>query len=159
MAEGLDYGGKAVWKGLTAAHKYAWIRLLNLATGEDPEADRSADEVSEGGYEKPKQEQSMLMKALDAARASKAETAKWVKKKGVEYELNTTDMEQLRISRYSEVAAQARYGKSDDGNRLDCLHDYRDGKGIETQTLYAVDVLPFIKYATEEWPGLGVKGF
>ena len=159
MAEGLDYGDKAVWKGLTAAHKYAWIRLLNLATGEDPEGDRTADVVAEQGYAKAEPEKkSLLMKALDAARSSQSETARWVKKKGVEYELKKEDMERFKIYRYSFVAAEAKYGEATDGNKFDCLNDFKRDRGVNTQTLYAVDVLPFIKFATESWPGVA-KGF
>ncbi len=40
---GIDSGDKAVMKAQTAAHKYAWYHLLNIPTGDDPEAD---EEVS-----------------------------------------------------------------------------------------------------------------
>src|SRR5687768_15622406 len=40
---GMDNGDKAVMKAQTAAMKYAWMDLLNISTGDDPEADHSVD--------------------------------------------------------------------------------------------------------------------
>lgn len=40
---GQDNMDKAVMKAETAAHKYAWMGLLNISTGDDPEADAEAD--------------------------------------------------------------------------------------------------------------------
>jgi len=39
LGSGSDYGDKAIMKAETAALKYAWIAALNIATGDDPEAD------------------------------------------------------------------------------------------------------------------------
>lgn len=43
LGSGSDTGDKAVMKAMTAAHKYAWLHTLNIATGDDPEADESTD--------------------------------------------------------------------------------------------------------------------
>jgi hypothetical protein len=40
---GQDVGDKAVMKAETAAIKYAWMTTLNIATGDDPEADETVD--------------------------------------------------------------------------------------------------------------------
>jgi ERF superfamily protein len=40
---GMDNGDKAIMKAQTAAMKYAWMDLLNISTGDDPEADHSVD--------------------------------------------------------------------------------------------------------------------
>lgn len=40
---GYDVGDKAVMKAETAALKYAWMKLLNIPTGDDPEADERTD--------------------------------------------------------------------------------------------------------------------
>jgi len=40
---GQDVGDKAVMKAETAAVKYAWMTTLNIATGDDPEADEETD--------------------------------------------------------------------------------------------------------------------
>jgi len=43
IGSGSDNGDKAVMKATTAATKYAWMVALNIATGDDPEADESTD--------------------------------------------------------------------------------------------------------------------
>ena len=40
---GMDTGDKAVMKAQTAAVKYAWLMSLQIATGDDPEADENTD--------------------------------------------------------------------------------------------------------------------
>jgi hypothetical protein len=44
LGSGQDIGDKAVAKAQTMALKYAWMTTLNIATGDDPEADASVDE-------------------------------------------------------------------------------------------------------------------
>ena len=44
LGTGQDAGDKAIAKAQTMAHKYAWMHTLNIATGDDPEADESVDE-------------------------------------------------------------------------------------------------------------------
>lgn len=44
IGSGQDAGDKAVMKAETAAAKYAWMLGMNMATGDDPEADTSTDE-------------------------------------------------------------------------------------------------------------------
>ena len=41
---GQDVGDKAVMKAQTASLKYAWMMLLQISTGDDPEADSGVDE-------------------------------------------------------------------------------------------------------------------
>lgn len=44
LGAGMDYGGdKAMNKAQTVSHKYAWMKLLNIPTGDDPEADPEVD--------------------------------------------------------------------------------------------------------------------
>jgi hypothetical protein len=43
FGSGSDKGDKAVMKAQTAALKYAWMTLLNIPTGDDPEADTATD--------------------------------------------------------------------------------------------------------------------
>lgn len=43
FGSGMDSGDKAVMKAQTAAHKYAWMHLLNIPTEDDPEADVRTD--------------------------------------------------------------------------------------------------------------------
>lgn len=43
VAAGQDHGDKHVWKASTGASKYALMRLLQLSTGDDPEADAAVD--------------------------------------------------------------------------------------------------------------------
>lgn len=45
MGSGQDAGDKAIMKAQTAALKYAWMMSLNIATGDDPEADTKTDEA------------------------------------------------------------------------------------------------------------------
>jgi len=59
IGEGTDSGDKAVYKAQTGARKYAWRMALNIATGDDPEADRKTDDSfspkKERAVAKPKQ--------------------------------------------------------------------------------------------------------
>lgn len=48
LGSGSDKGDKAVMKAMTAANKYAWMHLLALATGDDPEADADTDRRAAG---------------------------------------------------------------------------------------------------------------
>src|SRR3990172_4568133 len=45
---GVDPTDKAVMKAQTAALKYAWINLLNISTGDDPEGDAKIDAQAAG---------------------------------------------------------------------------------------------------------------
>lgn len=54
---GMDKGDKAVMKAQTAALKYAWMMLLNISTGDDPEADSTTDSRASGEPIKPRQTQ------------------------------------------------------------------------------------------------------
>ena len=45
---GMDNGDKAIMKAQTAAMKYAWMDLLNISTGDDPEADHTVDSRTTG---------------------------------------------------------------------------------------------------------------
>lgn len=55
FGSGQDNGDKAVMKAQTAALKYAWMMLLNISTGDDPEADATVDARMEGVSIKAKQ--------------------------------------------------------------------------------------------------------
>lgn len=46
LGGGSDTGDKAVMKAMTAANKYAWMHLLAIATGDDPEADEETDKIN-----------------------------------------------------------------------------------------------------------------
>lgn len=54
---GMDNGDKAIMKAQTAALKYAWIMLLNISTGDDPEADSNVDARMTGKTKKAKAEE------------------------------------------------------------------------------------------------------
>lgn len=45
---GMDNGDKAVMKAQTAALKYAWMMMLNISTGDDPEGDEKVDQRQAG---------------------------------------------------------------------------------------------------------------
>jgi len=51
VAAGQDSGDKHVWKASTGASKYALMRLLQLSTGDDPEADVGVDQRSGSGVQ------------------------------------------------------------------------------------------------------------
>ena len=48
LGSGQDNGDKAVMKAQTAALKYAWMMLLNISTGDDPEDDAKVDSRMSG---------------------------------------------------------------------------------------------------------------
>lgn len=48
FGSGQDNGDKAIMKAQTAALKYAWMMLLNISTGDDPEADATVDSRASG---------------------------------------------------------------------------------------------------------------
>ncbi|MDD4600027.1 hypothetical protein SDC9_20880 [bioreactor metagenome] len=47
LGSGQDIGDKAVMKAQTAAIKYAYLLSMAIATGDDPEADRTTDEAAD----------------------------------------------------------------------------------------------------------------
>ena len=53
MGSGQDAGDKAVMKAQTAALKYAYMLSLNIATGDDPEADAKTDQFNGEETEQP----------------------------------------------------------------------------------------------------------
>lgn len=53
LGSGSDKGDKAVMKAQTAAHKYAWSHMLNISTGDDPEADTTTDADHSTGVSVP----------------------------------------------------------------------------------------------------------
>jgi hypothetical protein len=149
MAEGQDYGDKAVWKGLTGAHKYAWLRLLNIATGEDPEADRSTDEPSTRS--KPSKGEQAL-----GSQGDSNELAMWVEGVGPEHVLSKDDFRRWKLYSYAFKAAEHVFGgKAEDMSTEDkfaCVDDFKTERQIvKGDTLRAKDVIPFIAYATGGW--------
>ena len=47
---GIDYGGdKALMKAQTASHKYAFLKLFNIPTGDNPEDDTEVDKEAKKG--------------------------------------------------------------------------------------------------------------
>lgn len=79
LGSGTDYGDKAVMKALTAARKYFWVGLLCIATGDDPEADPSGDDIAgesqevtfdpENENQEPKPTPANLSEAIDAVKS------------------------------------------------------------------------------------------
>lgn len=57
FGSGQDNGDKAVMKAQTAALKYAWMMLLNISTGDDPEDDEKVDSRMAGEPVRKKQTQ------------------------------------------------------------------------------------------------------
>lgn len=53
VGEGTDTGDKAVYKALTGANKYALMKLFQIPSGDDPEADWGGDKDEEPEQPKP----------------------------------------------------------------------------------------------------------
>ncbi len=136
-AQGMDSGDKAVWKGLTAAHKYAWMRLLFLETGDDPEADRATDdigatptasisnEIPAPAYHKAppatwldKQTLSEGMKGTTPAQylEDDPELTTWLDEKGSGYVLNKDDMRRWGIWKLCFQTSEAKHGQMEQGD-------------------------------------------
>jgi hypothetical protein len=162
MAEGSDYGDKAVWKGLTAAHKYAWLRLLNIATGDDPEADRSGDTVnrSRGKAQQAKRTQAQQTKPVEEAFGSQEgadlTATQWCEVVGKEYVLEKGDFQRWKLYKYAFDAAEKVFGDRAENlkpeEKFACVDDFKAERQIvKGDTLRAKDVQPFIDYATGGW--------
>lgn len=156
MAEGADYGDKAVWKGLTGAHKYAWLRLLNIATADDPEADRTMDAPQQrrGKKKAAAKKQTKADQALGSQDVSDLNA--WVKKVGPEYVLQKDDYKTWDLWIYAFGAAEKVFGKEEvDSNRdskFACVDDFKaEHQIVQGDTLRAKDIGPFIEYATKGW--------
>jgi hypothetical protein len=67
LGSGSDNGDKAVMKATTAATKYAWMVALNIATGDDPEADESTDKRAAEATPKSAPVESVTAPKRDAA--------------------------------------------------------------------------------------------
>lgn len=64
LGQGLDSGDKAIGKAQTQALKYAWWKLLQLGTGDDPEADPITDAQQ---FSNPQQAPAQTSQALELA--------------------------------------------------------------------------------------------
>ncbi|HEY6022016.1 MAG TPA: ERF family protein [Candidatus Paceibacterota bacterium] len=67
VGSGQDKGDKGAMKAMTAAHKYAWIMALGIATGDDPEADTSTDKAAAEPKKPAKAKKEATPEALAAA--------------------------------------------------------------------------------------------
>jgi hypothetical protein len=83
LGTGQDYGDKAIAKAQTMAHKYAWMHSLNIATGDDPEADENTDKEpvkskpkTTESKDKPTAKQLKLIYALAGDKGIKSDQAK-----------------------------------------------------------------------------------
>lgn len=69
---GSDKGDKAIMKAHTAAQKYAYLSAFQLATGDDPEADRRMDDVYASEDETPRAKRGRKPKQTPSAAATDA---------------------------------------------------------------------------------------
>ncbi len=113
-AQGMDSGDKAVWKGLTAAHKYAWMRLLFLETGDDPEADRSTDDIGATPTSSI-QKQNVSHTDLNLP-DDDPELTTWLDEKGGGYILNKDDMSRWGIWKLCFQTSEAKHGQMEQGD-------------------------------------------
>lgn len=148
MAEGADYGDKAVWKGLTAAHKYVWLRLLNIATTDDPEADRSLD----GGYAnrgrkaEPQNESKAQTKDEDNPHA----LYQWIAHVGEDHELTRDDNQRWKVWVTAFHAVEDKYGKENmtEQNKWDCYKAFGKEHGLHPNNKFkAKHIIPFREFA------------
>jgi len=179
MAQGADRGDKAVWKGLTSAHKYAWMRLLMLPTGDDPEADGTTDADYTRNAPPPRQperpqeprptpaEQALgsqvptsptpAPQALGGnLRSPDAELEQWVNKVGPEIELIPEDFKKWGIYQKAFKAAERVHGKSaienDKSLKFSCLDDYKSERGINRDNPFrAQHIQGFFYFAADGW--------
>ncbi len=184
MAQGADRGDKAVWKGLTSAHKYAWMRLLMLPTGDDPEADATtdADYTQDSPPLRPpvppqeprptKAEQALGSQAQaepaptpqghePSLRAPDQELEQWVEKIGPNTEMLPPDYKKWGIYQKAFKAAEQVYGKQaiEDDSKLkfSCLDDYKAERGINRDNPFAaMHIQGFFFYAKDGWYKFGV---
>ena len=160
LAQGTDQGDKACWKGLTSAHKYAWMRLLMLPTGDDPEADAGTDHNYAGRSPHAKQpvraprmpspaRSAQAEPSVDVSdytppppgaapptsnlRPGDAELAQWVNDIGPTTELEPDDYRKWGIYVKAFKAAERVHGdsiKTDKSLKFSCLDDYKAERGI-----------------------------
>ncbi len=146
MAEGADYGDKAVWKGLTAAHKYAWLRLLNIATAQDPEADRSMD----GGYGKRGKQAKQQNKDQERPASDPGEMHRWISQVGEEHELSKDDMKRWSVYATAFRAVEDKVGKPymTDENKWDCYKAFGKIHGLHPNNKFkAKHIVSFREFA------------
>ncbi len=146
MAEGADYGDKAVWKGLTAAHKYAWLRLLNIATAQDPEADRSMD----GGYGKRGKQAKPENESTGKDTSDPGEMHRWISQVGEDYELSRDDMQRWGVWVTAFRGVEDFYGKENmtDDNKWNCYKAFGKIHGLHPNNKFkAKHIVPFREFA------------
>jgi hypothetical protein len=128
-AQGMDSGDKAVWKGLTAAHKYAWMRLLFLETGDDPEADRSTDDIGSppsaslskellapAYHMAPPVKQALSQGTPAPSLGDDPELSTWLDEVGTGYNLSKDDMRMWGIWKLCFQTSEAHYGQMEQGD-------------------------------------------
>lgn len=173
VCEGIDNGDKAVWKGLTNAHKHVLLKLLMLPTGEDPEADRGTDEAmapqprqaprrsvptsaARGGSQLPAPRKS-TQGDQDAGSGREAGTSGV--KGNPEDELSKEDFKNYRVWVMAFQAAERVYGKTlpEGISKFACMDDFKAEYGIGKGDPFTFTHLAqFEEYAT---PGNGDRSW
>lgn len=158
QAQGVDSGDKAANKGLTAAHRYAWVRLLFLETGDDPEGDRNADDL--GATPKPDAQRSQSPGSTpppddEYEEQGDPELDAWVKQVGASYELKRDDMKRWEIWKLCFGASQKRYGKMerDDNRKMEPMRLFEALEGLDRSNPFqAQHVAKFRSYCATGYP-------
>lgn len=102
--DGQDAGDKAIYKAITGAQKYALMKVFMIPTGDDPEADESADERNNGEHQQNSNVKPITPKTLGILKAKALEYAN-LRSKTLEdvYEvLSITDITKLSQNEASE---------------------------------------------------------
>jgi len=158
ICEGADSGDKAVWKGLTNAHKHILLKLLMLPTGDEPEADERTDQDFSSSAP-PKRLVRRPNPAPAARGGSKVSPPKrqpsdspsvgedvlaWVEEVGSDYELGKEDFKAWGVWTDNFKATEAVFGKPipEGVSKFECMDDFKAQEGIGKNDPFCAFQLP-----------------
>jgi hypothetical protein len=149
-ASGQDVNDKHVWKASTGASKYAIMRLLQLATGDDPEQDHGLDAP-------PKRRAAKTQGPSSPTQRGKTSTPPEEMVAGMDEDEPVSTSLAREVGMWPAVfqAAERAYGK-DEGKKFACMDAFLEGAGLRsTKQLKVKHITALLQFA-KTWDPVGV---
>lgn len=148
VAAGQDSGDKHVWKASTGANKYAVMRMLQLATGDDPEKDHGLDNGAGGG----------APSGSPARSGTPAQGAPDLAGYDLNAKATAAILKDLKVWNQVFARAEAVYGKAkitaDQELKFHPMNDFLQARGLQKQSDLRVSDLPALYEFLPTW-GVG----
>ena len=166
VASGQDVNDKATWKASTGASKYALMRLLQLATGDDPEQDKGIDRGSPSAAAPSSAPPKRSRPATHPARRASNSGSRGGGQQDVSGLIDGLDPEDLvsdhdglakQCGIYAAVfkASERVHGKAaceaDSSVKFSCMDAYLESQGIRSAKQMRVGHIPELLQFAADW--------